>query len=721
MARQDMPWETDPVVTLPRQRNDPRLNEREQAETRYRNTTGDRNPLARPPILQGEEGYVGTQGQYLPQADVIVAEQPWGNDPVVTPSEMAAQAEAERRLGSNGDAAAREGQLFQGLTFGFADEASGRLAQLGQQGKNVLRNLNGQPIEIESADLRDAVTNYSRDQNETFQRERPLESLALQFAGGALTGGVAGGGRATLANAARTGLASGAAYGAGTAEGGFADRLAPAALGGAIGAAGGVALQAAVSPLVGRLSGIASGNAPRAVNPVAERVQASRWAGIDPALAGQGGPITRRIAGTLSGNVAASGPMTAASGRVREQTISAVDRIADQYGAAAGRDSAGQVLRRGAETGARELRQEGGNLYQPVNALEQNTTPIPLNNARQAIDESLSTFSTPEIRDWFRNNATDLTSFDDVLQRANNQSTFAEARQLRSIVGRMMNDPTVFNSRSEAGIRRLYGALSDDISQGAETLGGPQAAQALGRADQFYSAARDRADRVLEQFMGADNASTAYERLLAVARGTGRRSDWAQLGQLRRSIPAEDWNEIGAGIIRNLGGQGEDFSPAIFTREWEKLTPQARRTLFGGQGREDQFRDLNNLARVIKDQKGATQFYNYSESGNALGNVGVGSALGGAGLALVTGNPVPIIAVVSGLGAMNVGARLLTSPGVARWMAQPAQRAIASAPRLAARNADFAAFWAANRQAITNALQQTTAGPIRALAEDETE
>lgn len=715
---QKSPWDAAPIVARSRQ-NDPRINEREQAETRYRNTTGDTNPLAQPVILAGEEGYVGTEGQFLPEAGVIVARGPWDDAPVPTASEAAAQAEAARRLGTNGDAAAREGQLFQGLTFGFADEAAGRLAEYGQMGKNVLRNLNGEPIEIESRDLRDAVTNYSRQQNETFSRERPLEAFGLQLAGGALTGGIAGGGRATIANAARTGLASGAAYGAGSAEGGFAERLAPAALGGAIGATGGVALQAAASPLVSRLSGIASG-APARVNPVAERVAASRWAGIDPTLAGQGGPVTQRVAQTLAGNVASSAPIAAASGRAREQTIGAVDRIAGQYGSAGGRDSAGQVLRRGAQTGAQELRTETGALYQPVNALEQNTTPIPLTNSRQAVDESLSVFTTPELRDWFTRNATDLTQFQNVLSNAEN-ATFAEARQLRSIVGSMLNDPTVFNSRSQAGLRRLYGALSDDITEGAKTLGGPQAAQALGRADQFYAAARERADRVLEPFLGADNASTAFDRLLGLARSTGRRSDWAQLRQLRQSIPADDWNEVGAGVIRALGGEGDSFSPSRFVTEWDKLTPQARRTLFGGSGREAEFRDLNNLARVMRDQRQAGQFYNYSESGNTAGNLAGMGAVAAAGTAAASGNVIPAVALVTGAGLMNVASRLLTSPGVARWMAQPAQRAVASAPRLAARNADFAAFWAANRQAITNALQQTTGGPIRALAEDETE
>lgn len=71
------PWDNDPIV---RTRKDPRIDEREQAETRYRNLTGDTNPLAHPVILPGEEGYAG-EGKYLPQADVVVrGDMPWAND-----------------------------------------------------------------------------------------------------------------------------------------------------------------------------------------------------------------------------------------------------------------------------------------------------------------------------------------------------------------------------------------------------------------------------------------------------------------------------------------------------------------------------------------------------------------------------------------------------------------------------------------------------------------
>lgn len=243
---QQAPWDAAPVV---RQRVDPRQNEREQAETRYRNTTGDTNPLAQPPILPGEQGYAGP-GEYLPQAGVVVRGA-WDNAPVQTESQKRAAAEAERRYG--GDRSLNT--LAQGPTANFLDEGVGRLAQAEQMAVNLGRRLTGQPIEIESRDLNDAVVETIRGGTDAFAREKPVASFGLMALGAIPAGGAALG--RGIGGAALTGGAYGTAAAAGAAEGGFVDRLPEAALGGGVGAVAGGALGAA-TPFAQRLGSIAS-------------------------------------------------------------------------------------------------------------------------------------------------------------------------------------------------------------------------------------------------------------------------------------------------------------------------------------------------------------------------------------------------------------------------------------------------------------------------------
>lgn len=277
------PWANDPVVRA--RQDDPRRSERQKAEARYRKATGDTNPLAQPVILPGEEGYAGV-GEYIPQADVVVRRpDPWDGDIAVselTPSQLAAEDEARRIiLESDGVVQGSGLQFYQGFGLGFADEAAGELNRLKQMGVNAYRTTTGQPIEIQSGDLRNALVNQIRAEDEAFMRANPIESLALRFGGGLVTGG-AGAARAGLASAVGVGAAYGAGTGLGESEGSFAQRLPGAAVGGLVGGVtGGVAQR--VLPAIG---GSVQGGASRVRSLFSNgRVRPSESRGITPEMA----------------------------------------------------------------------------------------------------------------------------------------------------------------------------------------------------------------------------------------------------------------------------------------------------------------------------------------------------------------------------------------------------------------------------------------------------
>lgn len=647
------------------------------------------DPQAR--VVQfGEPGYPGSQSRYDEPSRAWVA---------LTDAEIAQKLEQER---------AREAEiasLQSGPVESFAAGAVEQIPFLDEAAAGVTGLVTGTPYE-EVRRLQGDLQTYDR---ENYGAERNAGGVAGFAAGLAAPGSGyvrAGQGIGQIGRAALVGGAYGGLYGAGAAEDGYANRLRGAAVGAASGAALGGGLQAAGN-YAGRLAGIAQTARPS--TPFQNRVADFERVGVDPTLAGTGGPVSQRLAQTLSGNLLTGGPIRRAADLAREQTIGAVDDIASRYGSAEGRDTAGRVVRRASEAGAQRFRQEGGQLYTPINQLEQsNLSPIQLSNAATALSEELAVFRTPELRSWFTRNATELSDLEGVINRANaaGGATLAEARRLRTAVGKALDNPETFTSQSEAGLRRMYGALSDDITAGARQLGGEDAVNALSRADTYYSAARTRANDTLKQFYDVQTDAEAYNRLAAAARTSGNRSSWQTLRQLRDSVTPEEWGDIGSGVIRTLGQRGDDFSAAQFATEWEKLTPQARRVLFGGTGREELFSDLSALARVARTQREAGRFYNASESGNTVGNLGVGSAAGGSIVAAASGNPLPLIALV-GTGATGNGlSRLLTSPGVARWAAGSARNAVRDGDRLARRNAQFADWWSVSRDAVARSAGQ---------------
>lgn len=258
----DEPWMSDPVV---RQRGVTQTPRYETISSSYTNETPEQ--LRAQGYEQDETGtWFRVVGQVQEQGQVT---QPWEADPVATDSQLRAEEIAAQRIDQGPALSSGGGALQQGLQLGFADEIAGGIAGLGQMASNAIRTATGRPIEVESADLREALTRQIRQEQDRFSSERPIANAALQFAGGALTGGGSIG--TGLRGALATGALYGAGYGAGTAEGGFAERLPSAATGAVVGGALGGAVQGGASlaaPYVQRLAGIAgsinSGGAARA-------------------------------------------------------------------------------------------------------------------------------------------------------------------------------------------------------------------------------------------------------------------------------------------------------------------------------------------------------------------------------------------------------------------------------------------------------------------------
>ena len=237
------PWDNDPIV---RTRKDPRINEREQAETRYRNLTGDTNPLAQPVILPGEDGYAGS-GQYLPQADVVVrGDVPWANDRPVGEWEGAV---AQRSNPIEAFAASAAEQIP------FLDEAAALGAAL----------LTGESYE-RTRETERAARAADREQQGLARNVGGVAGFATGLAapGAAYVRGAQGAGR--IGRASAVGAGYGGLYGAGAGEDTYGSRLSGLAGGAAIGGVTAGAAQAA-SPYIARGAGAVSRGVRSIFNP----------------------------------------------------------------------------------------------------------------------------------------------------------------------------------------------------------------------------------------------------------------------------------------------------------------------------------------------------------------------------------------------------------------------------------------------------------------------
>lgn len=162
--------------------------------------------------------------------------------------------------------------LLQGALYGWADEAVGRVDQLGAMTGNLARRVRGEPIPYTSEEAYQASTEAFREQEQAFSERHPGHAAGQTLVGGAMGPGVAASGRfvaraPNLVGAMTRGAGVGAVYGgvagAGSAEGGFVERAAGAGRGAVVGGVTGgatpaVARGVAALPSVARRAGSAA-------------------------------------------------------------------------------------------------------------------------------------------------------------------------------------------------------------------------------------------------------------------------------------------------------------------------------------------------------------------------------------------------------------------------------------------------------------------------------
>lgn len=245
---------------------------------------------------------------------------------------------------------------------------------------------------------------------------------------------------------------------------------------------------------------------------------------------------------------------------------------------------------------------------------------------------------------------------------------YESLKQLRSWVGRQLATPELVSELPRAQLRRVYGALSDDMRNAAAAQG-PGALRAFERANRHYQSGIARIDNHLERLTKAG----AEPEKIFEALWRGREGE-TFLARVRRSVPAHEWQTVAATALRRLGqasdsaqnAAGTVWSPETFLTRWNQLSPGARQSLFGGFGSLRQ--DLDAIARTAERMRAQAGILRNS-SGTAPATIATGTALTAAGMA-ISGNVPGLVALGTGMLLSNVSARLMTSPRFVRWLAQ---------------------------------------------------
>jgi len=455
-------------------------------------------------------------------------------------------------------------------------------------------------------------------------------------------------------------------------------------------------LTAGVNAVGARVGDLVSQGVRAAVGPVQRyaRGLATRTAGSDATRLG-----VDPTAGMVTGNNAVqiveqslgqmpggAGPMQEAAERVLAQMDQAAQDVGAQYGRAQTQQGAGGVMRAAAENAAERFAQRRQVLDDQLGQLIGDDTMVPTPNVRALVAQLEAELAeAPASRAGVLQGTLDRARaiLEDVAptRNAQGQATsaaglrFRTLRQIRTDIGRDLERPDVsgYTPASEASARRLYAALSQDVS-GAARGAGPDALTALRTHDRYVRFNRNTTIPTLQKIADAGTDEHAFNIAMSAAKDGG-----STLGRLRRSYTPEEWGVVASSVLSKLGranagrqeasavGEVADtFSPATFLTNWSKLAPESKLALFGGTRYREIVPELDALVRTAGRIKDAEKMAN--PSGTARNVIAAFTVLG------VT--PDILEGDVGGAGATVAGAvlapraaaRLLTNPQFVRWL-----------------------------------------------------
>lgn len=551
----------------------------------------------------------------------------------------------------------------QGFTANFGDELRG-LRAAGGIGDYVPGTLVAKPAVEGLAGLArlgyeyfsggdDASKRYAQARDEFRQRvklseeQRPGLALAGNLAGalalplpGALAARGAGIG-SRIASGALAGGTAGAVAGAGQGE-----DIAGRAAGAAQGAAGGALIGGALGPLAGRAAPVAQ------ASPGMDAAAAARRLGVSLPRAAASDRMAVQQAGMVSASAPLVGlPLRRASERAVGQLDEAAGRVERGYGAGDAAQ-AGSAVREGITNYIKtDTARRADALYKQVDALIDPTIRATLKNTQNqanAINAKRSSASLGGSK-----------AVDEVASALSQPGglTYEGVKTLRTHIGEMLSSPNILPSgTSQAELKSIYGALTDDLRAAVRTAGTPRAVAAFDRANRYYALVSERRE-ALAKVLGTRSDEAIFRKVLSSA-SAGAGADIATLARVRKSIGQDAWNELSSAVVSSIGRDaGGNLTPDRFVTAFGKLSPEGKSMLFRSTGKADLADALDDISTVMTRFKSLDKFANPPRTGQTVAGLFgfaaafvdpltvVGSAVSMAGLSAFLSRPVSARAI----------------------------------------------------------------------------
>lgn len=479
--------------------------------------------------------------------------------------------------------------------------------------------------------------------NDMAAYDRPVTTIAGNVLGGlAVPVGAAN----TVKSGAAVGAGLGAAYGFNTGAG-LQNRTEQAVTGGALGGVLGGAL--------GGVAGAFSKPAPAAGATAQDVVSAGERLGVEvPKFIATDSVATQRTAAGLKNIPFAGDPIVTATKRFSDNLGTVADNIAGQLGSG-DRVAAGQTAARAiVDWIGPQSKAAVSKAYDAVdNAISPNVR-ADLSQTRNVIADIMASRANSQIQGSSK-------AVNEVLAAVQTPGgmNYQGIKDLRSYLGEFQSKGILPEGMSGAELKRIYGALTDDMRNVIQAGGGQRGVALWERANSLNKAVAARREE-LAKIVGKDGNAPPeqiFDRLTTYASDKGG-ANISRLMKARSTMTQDEWQEVGSGIIQRMGRDAQDqFSPNRFVTGWGKLSEAGKSALFPDKAHRAALDDLATLS--VRGGPALARFSNPSGTAQNTAFAGLGAGAYADPVTAVT-------AVLTG----RITASVLANPASASSMAK---------------------------------------------------
>lgn len=397
-----------------------------------------------------------------------------------------------------------------------------------------------------------------------------------------------------------------------------------------------------------------------------DRLAAFERQGVEPRAGAVSGSGVVQSAEAAAGSFGGAGVMKDAYSKTIDEVTAAARKAASNTGTIMEGGGLADTLRRGLQQAGERFRDRQETLYNNVYQFFGKQTPIKIDNTLGFLQQETAAFAgAPEMQKKLGAEAMDY------LQRLQKDAAggtipFEVVRKLRTEIGARLERPVLVGDESRALLKQMYKSLSDDLDAGI-------ASASPGAQKQWELANRYTRVQMQQQLDFVEKMATQEfdKKILSMLNGELGKDGGQLLRKIRYNLTPEQFDDVVASVVARTGVDPKTgaFSPARFTTEWGKMSPEAKNALFGGQRYNELRQSLDDIAKISGSLEDSAKMLNRSNTGRValfstlmgMGGGGLGGGLEGAAMAAAAG--------AVGFGTSYSSALLLANPTFAKWLA----------------------------------------------------